>query len=295
PEVIAAYLGPIVGFCAALSVLAGLDRPKARGFLGSAAWTTAGVFVSILLFRWLSSLSGGHTLSHWAMGLFASIWLILMLAQIHRMSLGGALQYLRIGLAGAYALFSGALLAASVLLLNPLWGGLIPSVSIEVIGPPVLNSLAIAYLLPAGILIQIPRYRAHLHRHLWITACALAVVLGAVWIFAALRHVWQGSEGMDLSHPMTQPELYSYTVVLLLVGAGLFYQSLARRAKRMRQVGLAVIGLAVIKVFFVDISELNGLTRVFSFLLLGLALAGLAWLERWANRGSSAPPPDTDT
>ena len=45
-----------------------------------------------------------------------------------------------------------------------------------------------------------------------------------------------------------QPELYSYTVALLTVGAGLFYQSLARSSVMLRKAGLLVIGLAVAKV-----------------------------------------------
>ncbi len=44
----------------------------------------------------------------------------------------------------------------------------------------------------------------------------------------------------------------------------------------MRKVGLFVIGAAVAKVFFIDVSGLEGLMRVFSLLVLGLSLAGLA-------------------
>jgi len=68
-----------------------------------------------------------------------------------------------------------------------------------------------------------------------------------------------------------------------MLGAGLFYQSLARGSDRLRRAGLVVIGLAVIKVFSLDISGLTGLMRVFSLLLPGLGLAGLAWLNRWAS------------
>ena len=66
------------------------------------------------------------------------------------------------------------------------------------------------------------------------------------------------------------------------IGGVLFYQSLARHSDLMRKAGLAVIGLAVAKVFLVDIAGLGGLIRVFSLLALGLVLAGLAWLNRWA-------------
>lgn len=95
---------------------------------------------------------------------------------------------------------------------------------------------------------------------------------------------------MPLSNGMAQPELYSYTIALLLIGGGLFYQSLAKRSAMMRKVVLFVIGAAVAKVFFVDISGLEGLTRVFSLLVLGLSLAGLAWLNRWAQEQVEPKP-----
>ena len=55
---------------------------------------------------------------------------------------------------------------------------------------------------------------------------------------------------------------------------------------------MTVIALAIAKVFLFDISGPTGLLRVFSFLALGLALAGLAWLNRWtANRATGAAKP----
>ena len=61
-----------------------------------------------------------------------------------------------------------------------------------------------------------------------------------------------------------------------------------------RKAGLVVIGLSVAKVFLIDVTDLDGLTRVFSLLVLGLALAALAWLNRWAqdrDRAEVANPP----
>jgi len=40
------------------------------------------------------------------------------------------------------------------------------------------------------------------------------------------------------------------------------------------------IGLTIAKVFLIDMSGLTGLTRVASFLGLGLSLSGLAWVSR---------------
>ncbi|MBV6637917.1 MAG: DUF2339 domain-containing protein, partial [Mameliella sp.] len=58
----------------------------------------------------------------------------------------------------------------------------------------------------------------------------------------------------------------------------------------LRRAGVAVIALAVAKVFLIDISGLAGLVRVFSFLLLGLSLAGLAWVNRWAQTRATPTP-----
>jgi uncharacterized membrane protein len=103
-----------------------------------------------------------------------------------------------------------------------------------------------------------------------------------VAFYAALeiRRFWRGP---DLSVPgVTQAELYSYTVALMLLGAALLYQAIARRSQGLRRIAMAVIALTIAKVFLIDASGLTGLTRVFSFLALGLSLAGLAWLNRWA-------------
>jgi uncharacterized membrane protein len=81
-----------------------------------------------------------------------------------------------------------------------------------------------------------------------------------------------------------QGELYSYTIAMMLIGAGLLYQAIARPSDLLRRIGMAVIAATVVKVFFWDAAGLTGLTRVASFAGLGLALAGLAWLNRWAGQ-----------
>ena len=84
----------------------------------------------------------------------------------------------------------------------------------------------------------------------------------------------------------TRAELYSYTVALLVAGGLLLLQAVRRQSAGLRRLAMAVIAVAIAKVFLVDAAGLAGLLRVFSFLGLGLVLAGLAWLNRWA----SGPP-----
>ena len=66
-----------------------------------------------------------------------------------------------------------------------------------------------------------------------------------------------------------------------------FGVGMTRRGKdTLRRAALVVIGMSVAKVFLVDMPGLSGLTRVSSLMALGLALAGLAWLNRWAAEQS---------
>lgn len=276
-EVLLSYPGTVAALLAALAVLPSA-RTRARVFLESGAWSAAGVTLSLLLFRGIESATGWDGVkSHWHFGLNATIWLVLMMAQLYRLRLGGALRSLRIGLAGLFGLFALGALTLAVVFANPL----LPYDGQRVPGWPVLNTLAPAYLLPGLLLVAGAVRLRGLWRPLRWSFAGVGLALAALWAGLAIRHAWRGAETMGLENGVTQPELYSYTVALLLCGAGLFYQALARRSDRLRRAGVALIGLAVAKVFLIDISGLTGLVRVFSFLLLGLSLAGLAWLNRW--------------
>ncbi|MFD1808307.1 DUF2339 domain-containing protein [Gemmobacter lanyuensis] len=82
---------------------------------------------------------------------------------------------------------------------------------------------------------------------------------------------------------MLQGELYSYTLAMLVTGAAMLWQALARQSALLQRMAMGVIGLTAAKVFLWDAAGLTGLTRVVSFAGLGLSLAGLAWLNRWAQ------------
>ena len=276
-----AYGGTLAALVAALVLLSGRDRPMARVILDSAAWSTGGTLLSLMLFRWIDGVApGGSDGSHWALGLTATIWLGLALAQVQRLVPEGPLRQVRLGLTAVFGVIGlGALLLAFGDA-NPLFDW---DPSGRVLGPPLFNTLAAAYLLPALVLLAGAWRLREAGPVLRAGLAAVGLVVLAVWVVLAIRHVWQGGAAMHVSHGMGQPELYSYTVALLLLGAGLFYRSLARGGALLRRAGLVVIGLVVAKVFLVDIAGLGGLTRVFSLLLLGLSLAGLAWLNRWAQ------------
>ncbi|MEO0389951.1 MAG: DUF2339 domain-containing protein [Pseudomonadota bacterium] len=279
-EVLLAYGGTLGAFCTGLWMLRTKARAPAQIMLDTAAWSSGGILVTLLLFRALEGALGQDgTFSHWGFGLYAAIWLGLMLVQLIRAQrMGGWLAWVRFGLAGVFGLIAGFAIVIGVTLVSPLltgWGA-------DVAGPAVLNTLLVAYLLPAGVLgLGALQLRGRVLRY---GLGGAGVLLASHWGFAALRHVWQGAETLLLDNGFLQPELYSYTVALLIAGALLFYQSLARRNAQLRRAGLVVIAAAVAKVFLIDISDLDGLMRVLSLVVLGLSLAGLAWLNRWAQQ-----------
>lgn len=279
PEMLATYGGSLAALLAALWLISGMDRPRARIFLESAAWSVGGMVLSLTLYHLIEDYAGhAPEDAHWGLGLHATIWIGVALAQLDRLRLAGkVLRRVRIALAAGFGLLAGLFLALAVSFGNPLIEDQVVS------GAVLLNTLIPAYLLPAAALALGAWRMGHLPRMVRVGLGLPALALALLWTGLEIRHFWQGGQLMRAENGITQPELYSYTVALLMAGAGLFYQALARRSDRLRRAGVAVIALAVAKVFLIDISGLDGLARVFSFLLLGLSLAGLAWFNRWVQ------------
>lgn len=277
-EVALGYLGSIAALVAALAVLRPMTRPAAIAVTESAIWTYGAVFASLMLFRVIDDVTPGTgTETHWFMGLMAVVWLTSGANQLWRTQIDSWARKLRIGLAVTYFTLGALVLLVGLIVFNPVWG---LDHNDVVHGVIVINTLIPAYLLPAlGLGFIASRFRfldAALRKGFGI----VAIALGVLWVFLAIRHAWLG-QAMDYPG-FIQPELYTYTIALLIAGAGLLWQAIARRSAGLRKLAMAVIGITVAKVFLVDMSGLVGLLRVFSFLALGLVLAGLAFLNRWA-------------
>ena len=162
----------------------------------------------------------------------------------------------------------------------------------RVLGPVIFNSLAVTYLLPGMLLIALAGRvgRFGLDQHGVPTAIRyLGAAFGVIWAALVLRHIWHGP---DLSAPMIfDGEQYAYSALMLVTGAVTLVLVAAPRIASgfggqtvLRRVGLAILGLTVAKVFLVDASELTGLMRVMSLLLLGLSLTALTWVDRALSR-----------
>lgn len=280
-EVVASYGGGALAALVALALIRDLDRPGAKAFLESGGASAAALLVNVLITRWLLNDGGSEDrlASHWAIALNAMPWLIVALAQLYRMSLPGWMRWVRAAIAAVAGLIWAGGTLATLTLANPVladWFGTANFVR----GPLVIDTLFVAYAVPGILLLVAWRYLGHLHRVPRAMILAAGTALLAIYAAFEIRRFWRGP---DLSVPgVTQAELYSYTIALMTVGAALLYQAIARRSQGLRRIAMAVIGLTIAKVFLIDASGLTGLTRVFSFLALGLSLAALAWLNRWA-------------
>ena len=282
--VIACFGGVILAQVAGCHLLKGKDRIMTSGVLESAAMATAAVLANVLLTRWLvpDDALGSVDLNYVA-SLNALPWLVLALTQAYRAGLGPTLRPLRIALAGLGGLLAGAGLLWSALPLNPLFASHAGASGALVTGPLVLDTLALSYAAP-GLILLLAAWRLRFGPRLTLGLVIPGSALLALYLGLEIRRFWQGDY---LGNPgVTQYELYSYTLALMLLGAALLYQSIARRATTLRRVAMAVIALVIAKVFLIDAAGLTGLTRVFSFLGLGLSLAGLAWLNRWAGQAA---------
>lgn len=284
-QVLAAFGGTIAAFWAALRLLRGRPRDTAKGVLESGAVGLVAVLVNIVLTRRLVPFVEASDLqTYWGASVNAMPWSILMLVQIYRLRLGGPMRRFRQVIAAIAAVLAGGGLFAAAIVLNPVLSESMAARSALVSGPPLLDSLALAYLLPAVLFLlagwKLPGLAVRVRQAVLTIGAALL----ALFVGLEIRRFWEGDW---LGVPrLVQGELYSYTVALMLVGAALLYAAITRRSALLRRIAMAVIGFTIVKVFLLDASGLSGLTRVVSFLGLGLSLAGLAWLNRWAGQVS---------
>ncbi|MBB5212765.1 DUF2339 domain-containing protein [Microbulbifer hydrolyticus] len=140
---------------------------------------------------------------------------------------------------------------------------------------PVFNMLVPAFAGAALLAAVVSRFYLPGVRRL---AALIAAVAAFVWVSLEVRHLWQGSIRLDT--PAETGELYTYSAVwLALAVAGILLGSW-RGWRSCYQGGMAVLALVIVKLFLVDMSGLEGLLRVASFMGMGLALLGIAYLHQ---------------
>ena len=121
---------------------------------------------------------------------------------------------------------------------------------------------------------------------------AAAATSGLLALYAASLAVMEAAErlgGADL-HAKFQRGETLVSALWALVALALLSAGLMRRTKELRDGGLALLGLALAKLFLFDLSQLSSLARAASFLAVGLALlAGGVLVQRLALRAKLPP------
>ena len=153
------------------------------------------------------------------------------------------------------------------LLHNPLWDR-------QALGPvPVANLALAAYGIAVAAALSL---RSWLGDRARVVADGVIMVLISVGALTLLRQAFAGSIAADA--PMTQTEDLLRSMLGILLA--LFFLFLGNRLQqRSWKVGsLAIILIAVAKVFLVDAAGLEGLLRIASFVALGFSLIGIGWI-----------------
>jgi len=163
------------------------------------------------------------------------------------------------------ALAAARLIWFDMIMLNPLWQA-------QHVGKlPVLNLILPAYLLSAfWLYLARRRADAATRSGFWLAAFLAALVVGVGLL------VRQGFQGPILTGPdVPTAEFYGYSAAGLAVAIGLIFAGIRLPDKALRLAGLLLLTATIVKVFLIDASELEGVLRILSFLLLGIALIAI--------------------
>jgi uncharacterized membrane protein len=185
-------------------------------------------------------------------------------------------------LVGALSVLS--VIGAHLIGLNPYFTG-------ELLGRwPVLDLLLVGYLLPGIAYGGLAYYARDKRPAPYVTMLALAgVALVFAWFTLCVRRYWHG-EGIADWKGFLQPETYSYSVIWLLLGVLLLVIGSRFDSKSIRLASAGLVLIAVVKVFLIDMSNLEGFLRALSFIGLGAVLIGIGLFYQKILSGKPGAP-----
>jgi len=214
--------------------------------------------------------SGGRwELEYMALGLYATVWIMMAGVQFRRMDMDDRLTVVRKYLGYGYAALALGTLATAILI-SPLMvndiNGIFP-----------IDTVMAAYALPA--LMAYALYHFDLLSH-FITrkiANGFAALMAGFITVMEVRRFWHGTN-IRLYKGTEVGELYTYTVILLTATVITVMLAITRKNPSLRKIGLGLAALTAAKVFLWDTAGMQGLARATVFIALGLTLAGIGWL-----------------
>lgn len=152
------------------------------------------------------------------------------------------------------------------------------------------NVLLLGYAMPAVLAIILSRYIAGRRRAGYAnTIAAGSLVLAFAYITLQVRRVYHGP--ILATGVTTNAEQYTYSVAWLGFGVALLLAGVFMQSQRARLASAVVIGLTILKAFFIDMGDLTGVWRALSFIGLGLVLVAIGFLYQKIlfRRAPSAP------
>ncbi|HWU63120.1 MAG TPA: DUF2339 domain-containing protein [Ensifer sp.] len=173
----------------------------------------------------------------------------------------------------------GSMIVGTISLLSALFAHLItlnPYFSGELTGEwPFFNLLLLGYLLPALGYFGLAYYARGKRPQPYVYGLAAGgAAMAFAWVTLSVRRFWQGS-GLADWKGFDQAEMYTYSVVWLILGVGLLVAGSRFQAKSLRLASAVLVFASVLKVFLIDMSNLEGIFRAASFIGLGAVLIGI--------------------
>lgn len=158
------------------------------------------------------------------------------------------------------------------------------------VGGAVVNLLLLGYAVPAALMLTLSYLvagrRARFYGH---ALAAGALVLALAYVTLEIRRIYHGP--IMNSGGIGDAEQYTYTIAWLAFGVVLLAAGVLFNSQRARLASAVVIALTILKAFMVDMSELTGVYRALSFMVLGLVLVAIGWLyQRILFRNAPQPP-----
>lgn len=158
------------------------------------------------------------------------------------------------------------------------------------VGGVVVNLLLLGYALPAVLMLTLSYQVAGRRARFYGNALAAgALVLALAYVTLEIRRIYHGP--IMSSGGISDAEQYTYTIAWLAFGVVLLAAGVVFNSQRARLASAAVIALTILKAFLIDMSELTGVYRSLSFMVLGLVLVAIGWLyQRILFRNAPQPP-----
>ena len=130
----------------------------------------------------------------------------------------------------------------------------------------------------------------------WLPVALVALSAEAAGFFDARRIALADAVRL---RDMELAKQLSLSVIWALYGAGLLLVGRVRRVRLLRLMALALLSLTTLKVFFWDLSSLDRVYRIISFVVLGAILLAVSYLyqksQQRASEEEEQAPPAADT